>query len=215
MRPNLRLRFAALYLFIMGTSSLAYTIAELLMGLMYQSLLITSDALHGFMDSAIAYVAGIGLYYASRESKPFPWEIYRLESLLTLASVLAVLGLYTYTLATSLRLEGKPTPLWLISIVLLGAALTYIMYPWERENYKALKLEILRADSIHAKADTALLLAAASSIAVSNAFDLYIAEIAAIIAVYSYAAVECFKLVRDSLNGLMGALYRDAALEEK
>lgn len=41
---------------------MAYTIAELLLGLIYNSLLVTSDAIHGFMDSAIAYIAGFGLY---------------------------------------------------------------------------------------------------------------------------------------------------------
>jgi divalent metal cation (Fe/Co/Zn/Cd) transporter len=98
-KPSTRLWLASLYLFIMGTASLAYTIAELMLGVIYGSLLVTSDAIHGFMDSAIAYISGFGLYYASQRGRVFPWEIYRLESLLTLLSIVAVLALYTYMLA--------------------------------------------------------------------------------------------------------------------
>jgi len=98
-KPSTRLWLASLYLFIMGTASLAYTIAELMLGVIYGNLLVTSDAIHGFMDSAIAYISGFGLYYASQRGRAFPWEIYRLESLLTLLSIVAVLALYTYMLA--------------------------------------------------------------------------------------------------------------------
>jgi divalent metal cation (Fe/Co/Zn/Cd) transporter len=103
------------------------------------------------MDSAIAYISGFGLYYASQRGRAFPWEIYRLESLLTLLSILTVLTLYTYMLATSIHLDGEPTPLWMTLLLLAGGVLTYVMYLWERRNYHKLKLEILRADALMPK----------------------------------------------------------------
>jgi len=106
------------------TISIAYTIAEILLGLMYESFLVISDAIHGFMDAAIAYIAGFGLYYASRRGRSFPWEVYRLESLLALLTALAVLS--TYFLTTSLRIDISPTPLWITTLLAAGGVLTYL-----------------------------------------------------------------------------------------
>ncbi|MEM1519883.1 MAG: cation transporter, partial [Pyrobaculum sp.] len=109
--------------------------------------LVISDAIHGFMDAAIAYIAGFGLYYASRRGRSFPWEVYRLESLLALLTALAVLSMYTYFLTTSLRIDISPTPLWMTTLLAAGGVLTYFMYLWQRYNYRVLKLEILKADT--------------------------------------------------------------------
>ncbi|MEM4897425.1 MAG: cation transporter [Pyrobaculum sp.] len=124
------------------TISIAYTITEILLGLMYESFLVISDAIHGFMDAAIAYIAGFGLYYASKRWRSFPWEVYRLESLLALLTALAVLS--TYFLTTSLRID---TPLWITTLLAAGGVLTYFMYLWQRYNYRVLMLEILKADT--------------------------------------------------------------------
>ncbi|MCC6019784.1 MAG: cation diffusion facilitator family transporter [Thermoproteaceae archaeon] len=215
MRPHIRLWIASLYLFIMGTISLAYTLIELVLGVMYESLLIIGDALHGFMDAAIAYVSGFGLYYASRRGRSFPWEVYRLESLVTLLSVLAVLGFYTYMLVTSTRLEGTPTPLWAAPLFLAGAALTYAMYVWERRNYQTLKLTVLKADALHAKVDTILSAGFAAAVCASNFFKLFAAEMIAVIAAYCYVLYEFARLSRDATYGILGVLYRDPALEGK
>ncbi len=214
MRPSVRLWLAALYLFIMGTITLAYTLVELLLGLTYRSLLVTSDALHGFMDTAISYISGFGLYYASRRGRSFPWDIYRLESLLTLLSTVGVLSFYTYLLATSLKPGGSPTPLWMTLLLLAGGAMTYAMYLWEDRNYKTLRIEILKADAAHAKADTALSAAAAAAVVVSNAAGLLQAETAAVVAIYGYVLYEFAKLSREAARGILGALYKDPRLEE-
>ncbi len=124
------------------TISIAYTIAEILM---YESLLVISDAIYGLMDAAIAYIAGFGLYYASRRGRSFPWEVYRLESLLALLTALAVLS--THFLTTSLRRDISPTPPWITTLLAAGGVLTYFMYLWQRYNYRVLKLEILKADT--------------------------------------------------------------------
>ncbi|ACB40357.1 cation diffusion facilitator family transporter [Pyrobaculum neutrophilum] len=215
MNPSVRLWLASLYLFVMGTISLAYTMVELLLGVMYGSLLVTSDAFHGFMDSAIAYVSGFGLYYASRRGRSFPWEIYRLESLLTLLSAFAVLGFYTYLLATSVRLSGEPTPLWMTTLLLAGGGLTYLMYLWERHNYNTLRLEIIKADALHAKIDTALSAASAAAVVVSNLLHLTVAEVAAVFVIYGYVLYELVKLSKEAMYGILGALYKDPDLEEK
>jgi Predicted Co/Zn/Cd cation transporters len=94
---------------------------------------------------------------------------------LTLLSILTVLTLYTYTLATSIHLDGEPTPLWMTLLLLAGGALTYVMYLWERCNYLKLKLEILRADALHAKIDTALSLVSVAAVVLSSYFHLLIA----------------------------------------
>jgi cation diffusion facilitator family transporter len=213
-KPSTRLWLASLYLFIMGTASLAYTIAELLLGVIYNSLLVTSDAIHGFMDSAVAYIAGFGLYYASQRGRALPWEIYRLESLLTLLSIVAVLALYTYTLATSIHLDGEPMPLWM-TLLLAGGVLTYVMYLWERRNYHKLKLEILRADALHAKIDTVLSLASAVAVVLSNYLHLLIAKVATVFVIYGYVLYEFTRLAKDAAYGILGALYKDPALEDK
>ena len=216
MKPSTRLWLASLYLFVIGTASLAYTIAELMLGVIYGSLLVTSDAIHGFMDSAIAYISGFGLYYASQRGRTFPWEIYRLESLLTLLSILTVLTFYTYMLATSILLDGEPTQLWMTLLLLLaGGVLTYVMYLWQRRNYHKLKLEILRADALHAKIDTALSLASATAVVLSNYFHLLIAEVAAVFVIYGYVLYEFTRLAKDATYGILGALYKDPALEDK
>ena len=215
MRPYIRLWLASLYLFIMGTITLAFTVVELFLGVIYQSLLVTSDALHGFMDSAIAFISGFGLYYASRRGRAFPWEIYRVESLLTLLAVLAVLGFYTYILATSIELSREPTPLWMTLLLLAGGAVTYAMYLWERRNYETLRLEILKADAAHAKVDAALSTAAAGAVVLSNLSGLIAAETAAVVAIYLYVLYEFSKLAKDAAYGIVGALYRDASLQEK
>lgn len=194
MKPSTRLWLASLYLFIMGTISIAYTIAEILLGLMYESLLVISDAIHGFMDAAIAYIAGFGLYYASRRGRSFPWEVYRLESLLALLTALAVLSMYTYFLTTSLRIDISPTPLWMTTLLAAGGVLTYFMYLWQRYNYRVLKLEILKADSVHAKVDAILSTVSAISVIVSNYFNFTLIEIFAIFLIYGYAAIEFIKL---------------------
>jgi len=214
-KPFTRLWLASLYLFIMGTISLAYTLAELILGVTYGSLLVTSDAIHGFMDSAIAYISGFGLYYASRRGRSFPWEVYRLESLLTLLSILTVLSLYTYMLATSIRLEGEPTPLWMTLLLLASGALTYLMYLWEQHNYQMLKLEILKADALHAKIDTLLSVASAAAVATSNFLHVLAAEVLAIFMIYGYVLYEFSRLAKDAAYGILGALYRDPALEDK
>lgn len=213
MKPSTRLWLASLYLFIMGTISLAYTIAEVLLGIMYESLLVLSDALHGFMDAAIVYVAGFGLYYASRRGRRFPWEVYRLESLLALLTALAVLGLYTYFLATSLRLDGTPTPLWMTALLAAGGALTYFMYLWQMRNYRVLKLEILKADSIHAKVDAVLSAVSAVAVVISNYLHSILVEVLAIFLVYGYAVFEFVKLARDATHGILGSEYRDETLK--
>ncbi|ABL88072.1 cation diffusion facilitator family transporter [Pyrobaculum islandicum DSM 4184] len=215
MRPSVRLWLASLYLFIMGTISLAYTLVELLLGIMYSSLLVTSDAFHGFIDAAIAYVSGFGLYYASKRGRSFPWEIYRLESLLTLLSAFVVLGFYTYMLVTSIRFDSEPTPLWMTTLLLIGGALTYLMYLWERRNYDMLKLEILRADALHAKIDAALSIASTIAVVISNMFHLIVAEVIAIIVIYGYVIYELARLSKEAMYGILGALYRDPVLEEK
>ncbi|MGC9049427.1 cation diffusion facilitator family transporter [Pyrobaculum sp.] len=215
MKPYIRLWLASLYLFIMGTITLAFTVVELFLGVIYQSLLVTSDALHGFMDSAIAFISGFGLYYASRRGRTFPWEIYRVESLLTLLAVLAVLGFYTYILATSIELSREPTPLWMTLLLLAGGAVTYAMYLWERRNYETLRLEILKADAAHAKVDASLSTAAAGAVVLSNLSDLIVAETAAVVAIYLYVLYEFSKLAKDAAYGIVGALYRDASLQEK
>lgn len=215
MRPSTRLWLASLYLFIIGTASLSYTLVELILGLWYRSLLVTSDALHGFMDSAIAYVAGFGLYYASRRGRSFPWEVYRLESLLTLLSAMAVLGFYTYLLATSIELNGSPTPMWMTLLLLAGGLLTYLMYIWESRNYKMLKLDILKADATHAKVDTLLSLISAVAVVVSNLTGVTVAETAVVFVVFGYVLYEFSKLTKDAAYGILGALYKDRALEEK
>jgi cation diffusion facilitator family transporter len=214
-KPSTRLWLASLYLFVIGTASLAYTIAELMLGVIYGSLLVTSDAIHGFMDSAIAYISGFGLYYASQRGRAFPWEIYRLESLLTLLSILTVLTLYTYMLATSIHLDGEPTPLWMTLLLLAGGVLTYVMYLWQHRNYHKLKLEILRADALHAKIDTALSLASATAVVLSNYFHLLMAEVAAVFVIYGYVLYEFTRLAKDAAYGILGALYKDPALEDK
>jgi len=213
--PSTRLWLASLYLFIMGTISLAYSLAELLLGVVYQSLLVTSDALHGFLDSAIAYVSGFGLYFASRRSRPFPWDYYRVESLLTLLSVIAVVGFYTYLLASSIKLDGEPTPLWMTLLLLASGAVTALMYLWEKHNYRVLKLDILQADATHAKVDTFLSIFSAAAVVVSNLFHLYIAETAAVVAIFGYVLYEFLRLAREATYGILGALYRDEELEEK
>lgn len=213
MRPSLRLWLASLYLFIMGTITLAFTLLEFTLGLFYQSLLVVSDSLHGFMDSVIAYVSGIGLYYASRRGRAFPWEVYRLESLLTLLSASGVLGFYTYMLFTSIRLEGEPTPLWMTSLLLIGGVLSFLLYLWERHNYNVIKLEILNADAVHAKVDAFLSLTSALAVVVSNVFGLFVAEVAAVLLIYVYVLYEFTKLSKDATYGILGALYRDPSLE--
>ncbi|MEZ0319373.1 MAG: cation diffusion facilitator family transporter [Pyrobaculum sp.] len=215
MRPSTRLWLASLYLFIMGTISLSYTLVELILGLWYRSLLVTSDALHGFMDAAIAYVAGFGLYYASRRGRSFPWEVYRLESLLTLLSALAVLGFYTYLLATSIEPNGNPTPMWMTLLLLTGGLLTYLMYVWQCRNHKMLKLDILKADATHAKVDTLLSAISAAAVVASNLTSLVVIETATIFIVFGYVLYEFTKLVKDATYGILGALYKDQALEEK
>ncbi|MEM0483130.1 MAG: cation diffusion facilitator family transporter [Pyrobaculum sp.] len=215
MRPFIRLWLASLYLFIMGTVSLAYTLVELLLGIMYHSLLVTSDALHGFLDAAIAYISGFGLYYASRRGRSFPWEIYRVESLLTLLSTLAILGFYTYMLATSIELNGEPTPIWMTLLLLAGGGITFLLYLWERHNYESLKLDILKADALHAKVDTVLSAVAALAVVVSNLFHLVLAEVVAVFIIYLYVLYEFSKLAKEATYGIVGALYRDDSLEEK
>ncbi|MEM4577977.1 MAG: cation transporter [Pyrobaculum sp.] len=212
MKPSTRLWLASLYLFIMGTISIAYTIAEILLGLMYESLLVISDAIHGFMDAAIAYIAGFGLYYASRRGRSFPWEVYRLESLLALLTALAVLSMYTYFLTTSLRIDISPTPLWMTTLLAAGGVLTYFMYLWQRYNYRVLKLEILKADSVHAKVDAILSTVSAISVIVSNYFNFTLIEIFAIFLIYGYAAIEFIKLSKEALHGVLGTEYRDPVL---
>jgi len=197
----------------MGTISLAYTLVELILGVTYGSLLVTSDAIHGFMDSAIAYISGFGLYYASRRGRSFPWEVYRLESLVTLLSILTVLALYTYMLATSIRLEGKPTPLWMTLLLLAGGALTFLAYLWERHNYQMLRLDILKADALHAKIDTLLSLASATAVVASNFLHLLAAEVLAVFAIYGYVLYEFSRLAKDATYGILGALYSDPTLE--
>jgi len=214
-RPFIRLWLASLYLFIMGTVSLAYTLVELLLGIMYHSLLVTSDALHGFLDAAIAYISGFGLYYASRRGRSFPWEIYRVESLLTLLSTLAILGFYTYMLATSIELNGEPTPMWMTLLLLAGGGITFLLYLWERHNYESLKLDILKADALHAKVDTVLSAVAALAVVVSNLFHLVLAEVVAVFIIYLYVLYEFSKLAKEATYGIVGALYRDDSLEEK
>jgi cation diffusion facilitator family transporter len=213
-RPSVRLWLASLYLFIIGTATLAYTLVELLLGLAYGSLLVTSDALHGFMDAAISYISGFGLYYASRRGRSFPWDIYRLESLMTLLSTIWVLGFYTYLLATSIKPGGRPTPLWMTLLLLAGGAMTYAIYLWESRNYRSLRIDILKADAAHAKADTALSAAAAAAVVISNATGLAAAETAAVFAIYGYVLYEFIKLSRDAAYGILGALYKDPRLEE-
>ncbi|MFN3804352.1 MAG: cation diffusion facilitator family transporter [Pyrobaculum sp.] len=213
MRPSLRLWLASLYLFIMGTISLAFTLLEFALGLFYQSLLVISDSLHGFMDSVIAYVSGIGLYYASRRGRAFPWEAYRLESLLTLLSASGVLGFYTYMLITSIKLEGGPTPLWMTALLLIGGVLSFLLYLWQRHNYNVLKLEILKADAVHAKVDASLSLTSTLAVVVSNVFGLFVAEVAAVFFIYLYVLYEFIKLSKDATYGILGALYKDASLE--
>lgn len=215
MRPFIRLWLASLYLFIMGTVSLAYTLVELLLGIMYHSLLVTSDALHGFLDAAIAYISGFGLYYASRRGRSFPWEIYRVESLLTLLSTLAILGFYTYMLATSIELNGEPTPMWMTLLLLAGGGITFLLYLWERHNYESLKLDILKADALHAKVDTVLSAVATLAVVVSNLFHLVLAEVVAVFIIYLYVLYEFSKLAKEATYGIVGALYRDDSLEEK
>ncbi|MFN7105515.1 MAG: cation transporter [Pyrobaculum sp.] len=166
-----------------------------------------------FMDSVIAYVSGIGLYYASRRGRAFPWEVYRLESLLTLLSASGVLGFYTYMLFTSIRLEGEPTPLWMTSLLLIGGVLSFLLYLWERHNYNVIKLEILNADAVHAKVDAFLSLTSALAVVVSNVFGLFVAEVAAVLLIYVYVLYEFTKLSKDATYGILGALYRDPSLE--
>lgn len=211
----MRLWLAALYLFIMGTISLAYTLVELLFGITYRSLLVTSDALHGVMDVAISYVAGFGLYYASRRGRSFPWDMYRLESLLTLLLTLIVLGFYTYLLVTSIEPAGAPTPLWMTLLLLAGGVMTFVMYLWEGHNYRVLRLDILKADAAHAKMDTFLSIVSALAVIVSNFFHIVLAETAAVLLIYGYVLYEFTKLSKDATYGILGALYRDQALEER
>ena len=125
-----------------------------------------------------------------------------------------MLTLYTYMLATSIHLDGEPTPLWM-TLLLAGGDLTYVMYLWERCNYLKLKLEILRADALHAKIDTALSLASVATVVLSNYFHLLIAEVAAVFVIYGYVLYEFTRLAKDAAYGILGALYKDPALEDK
>ena len=125
-----------------------------------------------------------------------------------------MLTLYTYMLATSIHLDGEPTPLWM-TLLLAGGDLTYVMYLWERCNYLKLKLEILRADALHAKIDTALSLASVATVVLSNYFHLLIAEVAAVFVTYGYLLYEFTRLAKDAAYGILGALYKDPALEDK
>ena len=134
---------------------------------------------------------------------------------MTLLSILTVLTLYTYMLATSIHIDGEPTPLWMTLLLLAGGVLTYVMYLWERRNYHKLKLEILRADALHAKIDTALSLASAVAVVLSNYFHLLIAEVAAVFVIYGYVLYEFTRLAKDAAYGTLGALYKDPALEDK
>lgn len=215
MRPSTRLWLASLYLFIMGTVSLSYTFVELLLGWMYQSLLVISDAFHGFMDAAVAYIAGFGLYYASRRGKSFPWDLYRLESLLTLLLVLAVVILYTYMVATSPAPSAEPTPLWMALLLLAGGVMTYLIYLWERHNYKVLRLEILKADAAHAKVDSILSGVSTVAVVLSNLLHVTIAETIAVFAIYAYVIFEFSKLAKEATYGILGAIYKDTELEGK
>lgn len=204
---------ASLYMVIVGTSTLAFTLFEILLGYMYGSLLVLSDAIHGVMDAAISYTAALGLYYASRHSRSFPWGLYGAESLATLLSVSGVLAFYTYMVAIGLGSGGRPTPLWMVSPLIAGGVMTYAIYLWEKGNYERLRLEILKADYVHARIDAVLSAASAASVLASNFLSIYMAEVAAVLAVYAYIVVEFSRLARDSIRGILGSPYRDEALE--
>lgn len=198
---------------MVGTLTLAFTLFEILLGYMYGSLLVLSDAMHGVMDAAISYTASFGLYYASRRTRTFPWGLYGAESLATLMSVAGVLAFYTYMVVTGLWSGGRPTPMWMVSLLVAGGILTYAIYIWEKRNYERLRLEILKADYLHARIDAVLSAASAASVAASNLAGIYLAEAAVVVAVYAYIVLEFLKLARESVSGILGSLHRDESLE--
>ena len=120
-----------------------------------------------------------------------------------------------YLLASSIKLDGEPTPLWMTLLLLASGAVTALMYLWEKHNYRVLKLDILQADATHAKVDTFLSIFSAAAVVVSNLFHLYIAETAAVVAIFGYVLYEFLRLAREATYGILGALYRDEELEEK
>lgn len=138
--------------------SLFGTIVEFLVVIFAYNIILLTDLAHWLIDTTLEGLFMISVRYASRNKK-FPLGTLVLESVLVTLATASMISIYGYFFASYFLefevqdLSGVYHP-GMAVVTVLGGVLTSVTMLVQRKKYNELKLEIVKADYVHAIIDT-------------------------------------------------------------
>lgn len=152
--------------------SLFGTVVEVFVVVFAYNIILLADVAHWLIDTTLEGLFMVSVKYASR-NKRFPLGTLVLESVLITLAATAMVIIYGYFFISYFleygvqEISGTYHPAMAI-VTVLGGALTAITMSVQKKKYNELKLEVIKADYIHAVIDTiAALLATVGLLVVS------------------------------------------------
>ena len=178
------------------------------------SLAVAAELLHNFVDLAAAAVVVVGLKFATRKSRAFPYGLYKVENLV--AAGLAVMIFFTaYEIVSSVFFEPATTPevdAWMFVSLIVTMAIPLVFSHFELQVARRSNSPALMADAreyrVHAYT-TGLAFAAL----LTSWFDLPLDRIAALIIVIAVAKTG-WDLLADAMRVLLDASLDAKSLDE-
>ncbi len=199
-------------LYVIALASVLYGIFEFfIMRSLGYSDIVYLDMLHSFIDGLMSFLTGLSIYLSlKRSSIKFPWGLYKVENLVTLAIALFTLYIvieFIANLFESISAQGytETSPHYTPIILALGSVVSYTAYRVEKRIAVTTKSESVLSDATHAKTDALLGVASSLIVYVEISLNTPALRFIVIVAIITYIMKDIYNLLRDSISALIDA----------
>jgi len=184
---------------------------ELVFAILSHSMILITDVAHWAVDGALEFTTMVTLYLASKVLRRFSWGVLYFESVLALLISAIVIGTYmipfadyvnSYVTEPSVGITTSNPFLALVSFV--GGALTFYAFSYLRKAYAKTRLEILKAEYMHAAIDTVASALVTIGIIATSLTQSRAVELLTIIASLFFTFHSVANIVEDSVRSLLG-----------
>jgi divalent metal cation (Fe/Co/Zn/Cd) transporter len=194
--------------FIVSVTGLAL---ELTFAILFHSMILLTDAVHWAVDGALEFTTMMTLYLVIKVLKRFSWGVLYLESVLALIISIAVLGTYMVPFVDYINsfIAEPGTSIttanpFLALASLVGGALTFYTFTELRKAYIRTRLEILKAEYVHAIIDTVASALVTIGIIVTSFTQSKSAELLTVIASLFFTFHSITNIAEDSIKSVLG-----------
>jgi cobalt-zinc-cadmium efflux system protein len=191
-------------LFTVGLN-LIITIAEIIGGLMANSLALLSDALHNLSDTAALFIAWVAMKISGREStERMTFGYRRIEILAALFNSVVLIGISIFLIYESIHRFRNPEPVEgsiMFWVALIGLAANLLSVVILHKN-KSANLNI-RAAYLHLLGDTLSSVVVIAGGLLILFFDIYWVDPLVTVLISLYIAKETYSVLRETIDILM------------